>query len=117
MSLVREIAALLVLAGGVFFVVVAAVGQIRLPDVFCRSHAIGKAMTLGVMLIILGYGLAVPEAPWFKLILLIIFQLMTIPVASHLFCLIAYRKGVRRYKAKAVWEEGEWERIGNAPQE
>ncbi|HLT31230.1 MAG TPA: monovalent cation/H(+) antiporter subunit G [Myxococcaceae bacterium] len=117
MSMVREIAGLVVLAGGVFFVIVAAVGQIRLPDVFCRSHAIGKAMTLGVMLIVLGYGLSVPDAPWLKLILLLIFQLMTIPVASHLFCLIAYRKGVRRYRAKAVWEEGEWERIGNAPQE
>lgn len=117
MSLVREIAGLLVLASGGFFVIVAAVGQIRLPDVFCRSHAIGKAMTLGVMLIVLGYGLSIPDAPWFKLILLLIFQLMTIPVASHLFCLIGYRKGVRRYKATAVWEEGGWDEIGNAPQE
>lgn len=98
MSWVREVFALATLAGGVFFMVVAAVGLIRLPDVYCRSHAMGKAMTLGTMLLVLGYGLAVPEAPWFKLILLLAFQLFTIPVASHLFCLVAYRKGVRRWR-------------------
>lgn len=116
MSWVREVFSLIALVGGVFFVVVAAVGQLRLPDVFCRSHAIGKAMTLGTMLLVLGYGLAVPEASWLKLILLLCFQLVTIPVAAHLFCLIAYRKGVKRWKAKAVWDEGEWERIGGGPQ-
>jgi multicomponent Na+:H+ antiporter subunit G len=82
---------------GAFFVVVAAVGAVRLPDVYCRSHALGKAMTLGIVLVLVGYGLYVPEVSWLKLGLAVLFQFATIPVASHLFCLIAYRKGVQRF--------------------
>lgn len=87
----------IVMCGGCFFVVVAALGTVKLPDVYCRAHALGKAMTLGIMLLLVGYGLRVPEASWFKLSLVLLFQLVTIPVASHLFCLVAYRKGVRRW--------------------
>ncbi|MGK4007028.1 monovalent cation/H(+) antiporter subunit G [Sorangium sp. So ce1036] len=86
-----------VMFGGCFFVVVAAVGTVKLPDVYCRAHALGKAMTLGIMLLLIGYGLRVPGASWLKLSLVLLFQLVTIPVASHLFCLVAYRKGVRRW--------------------
>lgn len=92
-----EIPGTIVMLGGCFFIVVAAIGMVKLPDVYCRSHALGKAMTLGIMLLLLGYGLRVPEAPWLKLSLILLFQLVTIPVASHLFCLVAYRKGVRRW--------------------
>lgn len=102
-----EIAGTLVMMGGCFFVVVAAIGMVRLPDVYCRSHALGKAMTLGIMLLVLGYGLRVPEPPWLKLSLVLLFQLVTIPVASHLFCLVAYRKGVRRWNGPASAEDAE----------
>lgn len=87
----------IVMFGGCFFVVVAALGIVKLPDVYCRAHALGKAMTLGIMLLLVGYGLCVPEAPWLKLTLILLFQVVTIPVASHLFCLVAYRKGARRW--------------------
>jgi multicomponent Na+:H+ antiporter subunit G len=88
---------MIVMLGGCFFVVVAAIGTVRLPDVYCRAHALGKAMTLGIMLLVIGYGLRVPEASWLKLSLVLVFQFVTIPVAGHLFCLAAYRKGVRRW--------------------
>ncbi len=89
----------LLLAGGLFFMVVAAVGTVRLPDVYCRSHGVGKAMTLGIILLLLGFGVLVEDAAWWKIVLAIVFQLATIPVASHLFCLVAYRKKVRRWSA------------------
>jgi multicomponent Na+:H+ antiporter subunit G len=85
-------------AGGCFFIVVAAVGILKLPDVYCRAHALGKAMTLGMMLVLIGYGLRVPESSWFKLAVILLFQLFTIPAASHLFCLIAYRKRARQWR-------------------
>ena len=69
-----------------------------------RSHAVGKAMTLGIILLLLGYGLLVEDAAWWKIGLAIAFQLATIPVASHLFCLVAYRKRVKR------WSAGGWTR-------
>lgn len=88
-----------IMLGGGFFVIVAAVGTVRLPDVYCRSHALGKAMTLGIMLLLVGYGLRIPETSWLKLATAALFQLVTIPVASHLFCLVAYRHGVRRFNS------------------
>lgn len=86
------------LSGGCFFIVVAALGTLKLPDVYCRAHALGKAMTLGMMLVLIGYGLRVPDSSWFKLIVILLFQLATIPAAGHLFCLIAYRKRARQWR-------------------
>lgn len=81
---------------GSFLFLVAAMGIVRLPDVYCRSHALGKATTLGIMLLLVGYGLRVPEASWLKILVIVLFQMVTVPVAAHLFCLMAYRKGIGR---------------------
>ena len=100
MHLFPFVLGLLMLAGGAFFMVVAAVGVAKLPDVYCRAHAVGKAMTLGVILLLLGLGLMVEAVAWWKIGVAIAFQLATIPVASHLFCLVAYRKRVKRWSAE-----------------
>jgi len=92
-----DIVGLVVMLGGAFFIVLAAVGTMKFPDVYCRAHAVGKAMTLGIMLLLFGYGLRTPDVSWLKLVLIMAFQFTTIPVASHLFAQIAYRKGVRRW--------------------
>lgn len=99
MTLALQIFAGLLAAGGLFFLLVSALGVARLPDVYCRAHAVGKAMTLGVILLLLALGLLVESVAWWKIFLAIAFQLATIPVASHLFCLVAYRKRVRRWSA------------------
>ena len=95
MSAVQVLGTLAMLLGSFLFLV-AAVGIVRLPDVYCRSHALGKATTLGIMLFLLGYGLRVPEASWLKILVIVLFQMVTVPVASHLICLMAYRKGIGR---------------------
>ncbi len=94
--IISGLAALLAVAGG-FFLMVAGVGVLRLPDAYCRSHALGKAMTLGIICILLAMGLSIPGLAWWKVALAVVFQLVTIPVASHLFCLIAYRRRLRRW--------------------
>jgi multicomponent Na+:H+ antiporter subunit G len=91
-------AALFSLAGG-FFLVVAGVGVLRLPDAYCRAHALGKAMTLGLCCLLLAMGCAIPTLAWWKVGLAIAFQLVTIPLASHLFCLIAYKRRLPRWSA------------------
>lgn len=93
----QEILGTIIMLGGTFFAVVAGVGVFRLPDVFCRAHALGKALTLGIMLLLIGYGISVPGSSWPKLLAALIFQFVTIPVSSHLFALTAYRKDVRRW--------------------
>lgn len=91
---------LLLLGGGAFFLTVAAVGVAKLPDVYCRAHAVGKAMSLGIVLMLIALGVLVEQVAWWKIGVAVAFQLATIPVASHLFCLVAYRKRVRRWSAK-----------------
>lgn len=88
---------LVVMVVGALLIVLAAIGTMKFPDVYCRAHAVGKAMTLGIMLLLLGYGLRTPDVSWLKLIFILLFQFTTIPVGSHLFSQIAYRKGVRRW--------------------
>jgi len=100
MDLVSQVFGLGLFLGGAFFMIVAAVGVAKLPDVYCRAHAVGKAMTLGVILLLLALGVLVEAVAWWKVALAIAFQLATIPVASHLFCLVAYRKRVRRWSAR-----------------
>ena len=72
---------------GAFFLLVGSVGLLRLPDFYTRSHAQGKADTLGVMLIITGllivelsHGLFINSA---KLLIIIAFVGLTNPVATN----------------------------------
>lgn len=44
----------LALAGGAFFFVAGSVGLVRFPDIYCRLHAVTKADTLGLGLVVLG---------------------------------------------------------------
>lgn len=95
------------LAGGIFFVLVAAVGAVKLPDLYCRAHALGKAMSLGLILTLAGYWvMAAPAGSWWKILVAIVFQLVTIPVSGHLFCVIAYRKRVRRWSSQGWVRDG-----------
>lgn len=87
-------------------IVVAGVGLIRLPDFYCRSHALGKAMALGIILqltalwVHLGLDTAGMVLP-----LAIVFQLITIPVASHLLCQLAKRKQIPNFCPKDAQKE------------
>jgi multicomponent Na+:H+ antiporter subunit G len=103
-NLIELIGAGLCAVGGAFFLLVAGVGVLRLPDAYCRSHALGKAMTLGVILLLLAMGIVVDGLAWWKILTAIGAQVVTIPVASHLFCLIAYRRKLRHWTAKG-WSQ------------
>lgn len=50
----------LALAGGIFFMLAAAVATLRLPDALSRLHGVTKAETAGVGLMLLGAVLAAP---------------------------------------------------------
>lgn len=92
--MISEVLAVICLIGGALFMLVAAVGILRLPDIFCRAHAVAKAMTLGIALMLVGSLLSVDDPEEVKGSLAIAFQFLTIPVASHLFTLVG-----RRYQA------------------
>ena len=78
---------------GTFLMIVTALGLLRLPDVFCRMHAAGKAGTLGVVLIILGAVIALAGTPndvSVRGLLAVVFQFLTTPAATHLLARAAY---------------------------
>ena len=49
-----EILSIIFVLGGLFFLVVAAIGIIRFPDVFTRSHAVSLTDSLGAFLLLVG---------------------------------------------------------------
>ena len=49
--------AMALIVSGVFFLVVAAIGMVRLPDVYARSHALSLTDSLGAMLVLAGLAL------------------------------------------------------------
>jgi multicomponent Na+:H+ antiporter subunit G len=84
---------------GALLMLIASIGLLRLPDVLCRSHAVAKALTLGVFLLLSGLWLNLEgEDASLKILLAIFFQLVTIPVASHLVGLLALKKNLPLWK-------------------
>ena len=89
------LSALLVIAGG-FFLIVGGLGLVRLPDLFTRLHAAGVGDTLGVGLFVLGFMfLADLGSVTVKLALVLLFILLTGPVATHALAKAALHGGLR----------------------
>ena len=80
---------------GPLFCIVGAVGLLRLPDFYSRTHAAGITDTLGAGLVILGLvfqaGFTLVTA---KLIFIIVFMLFINPGATHALAKAAYAQGV-----------------------
>ncbi|MCB1495192.1 MAG: monovalent cation/H(+) antiporter subunit G [Bauldia sp.] len=84
-----------VVLGGIFMVI-GALGVVRMPDVFTRIHAASVADTLGVSLILLGLvclaGLTLVSV---KLVFLALFIAFTSPAATHAVARAALHANVR----------------------
>ena len=91
--MIRTALAALLLALGVAFIAVAAIGVARLPDVFQRMHAATKAGGIGVSLVLLGVLVAGGVAGPITGALTILFMLLTLSVASQLLARAAYMSG------------------------
>lgn len=79
---------------GTLFVLLAALGIFRFPDVLTRTSASTKAAGLGVSLVLAGaaFLFGTPEAA-VKLGLAVILQFLTAPVSGHVIGRAAYRSG------------------------
>ncbi|GAB4433714.1 MAG: monovalent cation/H(+) antiporter subunit G [Chloroflexi bacterium OHK40] len=81
---------------GVAFMLLSSVGVLRMPDLYTRIHAAGKAGTLGVIGVLLGVGLYYGDLlSAGKMVALIAFFLLTSPVAGHMIDRAAYLTGVK----------------------
>jgi multicomponent Na+:H+ antiporter subunit G len=98
---VLQIASALVMLVGAFLVLVAMIGTTRFPDVFCRAHALGKGLTLGLMTMLFGFWLdPQTQVSGLKVIAAIFFQFVTLPVASHLLARLSYEKRFPRVERR-----------------
>lgn len=89
--IVYQIFMILLLVTGSLLVLLGAVGIVRFPDPLCRSHALGKASSLGVCLMLGGLWMALDnEVAGLRILMVIVFNLLTIPMASHLVALYVY---------------------------
>ncbi len=87
------------LVAGAFFVLIAGIALVRMPDLLLRMQGSAKAGTLGVGLIILGVAVAYGTAAVFtKALLVILFYVITAPVAAHVISRAAYRSGARMWE-------------------
>jgi len=73
---------LVLVGGGVFFMLTGAIGLIRFPDFYTRMHAAGKCDTLGSLLVLTGLA-------WYGGVALFIF--VTSPTATHAIARAAKR--------------------------
>jgi multicomponent Na+:H+ antiporter subunit G len=86
----REIAIIVLASIGVTFTFISAIGIVRLPDVYARMHAAGKASTLGVTCILLSAAVVFPGQLMIVVILIILF-FATAPIATTTMARAAYR--------------------------
>lgn len=100
----REIITAILIFGGAFLFVVAAIGILRFPDFFARMHPAGKSDTFGNALVLV--GLMVFEGftlVSLKLLFIVIFIFIANPTATHALAkaaladgLVPWTKGDRR---------------------
>ena len=91
----NELIADALMLGGASFMLLAAVGIVRMPDLFTRMQTASKASTLGISLILLAAGLLLDDyAVALRAILTISFFFVTAPVAAHMIARAAYFVGV-----------------------
>jgi multicomponent Na+:H+ antiporter subunit G len=100
---VQEIISLVLVFTGVFFILVAGIGMVRMPDIFLRMSAATKAATLGLGLILVGTAVYFWELNIAaRAIATVVFVLLTAPVSAHMIARAAYSDGVELWDKTQV---------------
>lgn len=88
MEILKLVGAIITLIGALF-IFFASIGLLRMPDIYNRIQAGTKASTLGGILTLMGIGLI--HIDWLpKILLLIIFVLISNPISSHVLARAAH---------------------------
>ena len=96
MEMLLNILSAVLLAAGSFFIIVGAIGLLRLPDMFARMHGAGIIDTLGAALFIAGLmiqgGLTQVTI---KLFLILVFLFFASPTSSYALANAALSQGLK----------------------
>lgn len=92
-----------VLVIGSVFALLAAVGIVRLPDLYTRMHAASKAGAVGAGLILVAVAMvSLDGAVILRALLGILFLLLTTPVSAHLLARAGWRAGVSPHSSTSI---------------
>ena len=97
-TIIINILIILLMSTGVIFSLVTALGLIRLPDVYTRTHAASKSSTLGVLCVLTAAFIhfwLVEGIFNTQMIIAIAFLFITAPVGGHLIGRAAYMSGIK----------------------
>jgi len=81
---------------GLFFMLVAALGMVRLPDVYTRSHAAGLTDSVGALLLLTGLALYQGfSANLVRVLIVLVLLYLLNPVITHATVRAALRSGIK----------------------
>lgn len=102
------------LVGGALFCIIGAIGVLRFPDFYTRTHAASITDTMGAGLVLLGLmfqaiAMMIPgeqyvAGSWIilvKLLMVALFILLTAPTSGHALVKAAYAHGVKWTNSEA----------------
>ncbi|MBD3627148.1 MULTISPECIES: monovalent cation/H(+) antiporter subunit G [Cyclobacterium] len=88
---------------GAVFILLAAVGVVRMPDLYLRISVTTKAATLGIGLLLLAAGIYFNEfGIYSRVMAIILFMLLTAPVGAHMIGRASYFTGVKLWSGSKL---------------
>lgn len=96
--MILDLVSALCIIGAALLSLVAGIGSLRFPDLLSRMHASSKPQVFGLVLVMFAVSLQTLHwGPISTMILIVVFQLFTVPVAAHMIGRAGYRtKHLRR---------------------
>lgn len=85
----------ILLISGALFMLVAAIGVVKLQDVYMRMHAITKAASLGAILMLGAVVLWHPQ--WIvaiEALMVVLFVILTAPIGAHMLARVSHHMKV-----------------------
>lgn len=90
---------------GALFILLAAVGIVRMPDFYLRVSVTTKAATLGIGLILIGAAVYFRDGSvTSRVIAIILFLLLTAPVGAHMIGRTSYFIGTKLWEKSVINE-------------
>ena len=103
-EMLLDVTATLFLVGGILFMTLAPLGLLRLPDFYNRMHAATKAITLGIVGLLIAGAIKASTNPDVapievitEILLVIMFQFVANPVGAHLLAKAAHLDGCPKW--------------------
>ncbi len=101
MFLLLDILSWALIVTGAAFLLIGAIGVLRMPDFYTRLHAAGLTDTMSASFIVAGLLLqSGPGLTALKLILILLFIYFTAPLSTHALINAAYTAGLRMQRTE-----------------